>query len=59
MLVFEDSPKGAESSLNAGIDCIIITTLHEKSEFNKYKNVTGFINDFEDPLLEELIKNYN
>lgn len=58
-LVFEDSPKGAESSLNAGIDCLIITTLHEKNEFSRYKNVTGFINDFEDPLLENLIKNYN
>jgi HAD superfamily hydrolase (TIGR01509 family) len=58
-LVFEDSPKGAESSLNAGIDCIIITTLHEKNEFSGYKNVTGFINDFEDPLPDKLIKNYN
>src|SRR5215203_2676317 len=28
-LVFEDSPKGAESAFNAGMDCIIVTTLHK------------------------------
>ena len=58
-LVFEDTPKGAESALNAGIECVIITTLHEESEFKSYKNVIGFINSFEDTLIENLLKNYN
>jgi beta-phosphoglucomutase-like phosphatase (HAD superfamily) len=45
-IVFEDSPKGAESALNAGMKCIIITNLHKKEEFSNYKNVIGFIDDF-------------
>ena len=44
-LVFEDSPKGAES-LNAGMRSLIITTLHKKDEFGNYKNVIGFIDDY-------------
>ena len=53
-LVFEDSPKGAESALNAGLKCIIITTLHDRSEFDLYKNVIAFINDFEDASLRDI-----
>lgn len=55
-VVFEDTPKGAESAMNAGIQCIIITTLHQKPEFSDYENVIGFISDFEDPLLYQLLK---
>ena len=54
-LVFEDSPKGAESALNAGIDCVIITTLHRPEEFYNYKNVIAFINDFKNPELQQLL----
>jgi beta-phosphoglucomutase len=45
-LVFEDAPKGAESAKNAGMDCIIITTLHKPEEFNNYNNVISFIEDY-------------
>jgi len=45
-IVFEDSPKGTESALNAGIRCIIITCVHHKDEFATYENVIGFIEDY-------------
>jgi beta-phosphoglucomutase family hydrolase len=55
-LVFEDAPKGAECALNAGMDCVVITTLHQPEEFSTYKNVIGFISNFDDPFVRNLIK---
>jgi beta-phosphoglucomutase-like phosphatase (HAD superfamily) len=54
--VFEDTPKGAESALNAGINCVIITTLHRREEFSNNENVIGFISTFDDPFIKNLIK---
>jgi beta-phosphoglucomutase len=48
-IVFEDAPKGVEAAANAGMDCIVITTMHEPHEFAVYKNVRLFIKDFLDP----------
>jgi len=45
-LVFEDAPKGAESARQAGMDCIIITTMHEPEEFNNYNNIVMFTNNY-------------
>lgn len=45
-LVFEDAPKGVESAMNAGMDCIVITTLHQPEEFDKYNNIISFIKDY-------------
>ena len=45
-LVFEDAPKGAEASLNAGMDCVVVNSLHLPEEFKKYKNVISFVADF-------------
>ncbi len=47
-LVFEDAPKGVEAALNAQMHTIVITTLHDEKEFDKYDNVIAFIKDYED-----------
>ncbi len=54
-LVFEDTPKGVECAANAGMDCIVITTMHQPREFDGYKNIIGFINDYNHQLLSQLL----
>lgn len=46
-LVFEDAPKGVEAARNAGMDCLVICTMHEAYEFVTYENIVGFIKDYE------------
>lgn len=46
-LVLEDAPKGVEAAQNAGMDCLVITTLHEEDEFSQYTNAVKFIKDYE------------
>jgi beta-phosphoglucomutase family hydrolase len=45
-IVFEDAPKGVEAAQNAGMHCVIITTMHSKEEFRNYKNIISFIEDY-------------
>ena len=54
-IVFEDAPKGVEAARNAGMQCVVLTTMHEKEEFNQYDNIEFFIKDYNDPKMQELL----
>lgn len=54
-IVFEDSTKGVESALNAGMKCIALTTLHEEHEFEKFNNVLAIVKDYTDPRLPGIL----
>ncbi|HEU5051716.1 MAG TPA: HAD family phosphatase [Hanamia sp.] len=45
-IVFEDAPKGVEAAQNAGMNCVVITTMHSKEEFNQYNNIISFIENY-------------
>ena len=53
-LVFEDAPKGVEAADNAGMDCIVLTTMHSAEEFQQYKNIKLIISDFTSPEVNAL-----
>ncbi|MEA5404987.1 HAD family phosphatase [Arcicella sp. DC2W] len=51
-LVFEDSPTGAKTSINAGCQTIILTTTHDKTEFEAFSNIKLFLNDYQNLTVE-------
>jgi beta-phosphoglucomutase len=53
-IVFEDAPKGVESARNAGMKCVVITSMHQENEFNEYENILMFVKDYNDPRLVPL-----
>lgn len=55
-VVFEDAPKGVEAAQNAGMPCVVLTTMHEKEEFSQYDNIVAFVKDYADPQLQKLFK---
>lgn len=57
-LVFEDSPKGTESALKAGMQCVTITTMHTREEFRD-DNIIAFIDRYTPELFQELINPNN
>jgi len=52
-LVFEDVPKGTESAMRAGMDCVVITTMHEEDEFDP-ANVLWVIKDYDNDIFERI-----
>ena len=54
-IVFEDAPKGVEAALNAGMKCVVITSVHQENEFSEYNNILMFVEDYTDPRLTELL----
>ncbi len=53
-IVFEDAPKGVEAAKNAGMRCVVLTTMHTREEFGAYDNIDGFISDYHDLQLAKL-----
>lgn len=45
-IVFEDAPKGVEAAQNAGMKCVVITTMHSEEVFRNYENVVLFIENY-------------
>jgi beta-phosphoglucomutase family hydrolase len=54
-IVFEDVPKGVESAERAGMKSVVITLMHTKEEFSQFNNVIGFMNDFQEMAVSELV----
>lgn len=53
-VVLEDAPKGVEAAENANMPCVVLTTMHDASEFSAYKNIIAFVKDYNDPQLQTL-----
>jgi beta-phosphoglucomutase family hydrolase len=54
-IVFEDAPKGVEAAQNAGMQAVVITSMHTKDEFGAYNNIIGFIEDYTESWLQETL----
>lgn len=54
-IVFEDNPKGVEAALKGGMKAIVITTMHEEHEFEGLPNILKFIEDYNDPYIQQLV----
>lgn len=55
-VVFEDAPKGVEAALNAGMKCVVLTTMHTAEEFKDFPNIISYIADYTDPAVDDLFE---
>jgi len=46
-IVFEDAPKGVEAAFNAGMNVVVITSMHTPDEFPQDKRILSFVPDFQ------------
>ena len=53
-VVFEDSVVGAETALNAGCPCVVVTTTHKEEEFAHFPHILRFISDYREIKISEL-----
>ncbi|TVP44374.1 MAG: HAD family phosphatase [Mongoliibacter sp.] len=51
-IVFEDAPKGVEAAANAGMQAVVLTTMHSKEDFEYLENVFTVIKDYNEPSLD-------
>jgi beta-phosphoglucomutase-like phosphatase (HAD superfamily) len=45
-IVFEDTPKGVECALNAGMKAVVILGEHTQAEFASFANVIHYTSDY-------------
>ena len=54
VIIFEDTPAGAEAARRAGCKVIVVTSTHQPDEFSNNDKVIKFISDFTEVSVEEL-----
>jgi len=54
-IVFEDAPKGVEAAQRAGMKAIVLTTMHQETEFSDYSNIAAFIRDYTELNFKHLV----
>lgn len=54
-IVFEDNPKGVEAAVRGGMKSVVLTTMHQKEDFEALPNILTFIEDYTDPFLQTLL----
>ena len=55
-IVFEDAPKGVDAAARANMNCVVLTTAHDKETFKEFSNVLAIIKDYNDPFCNKLLK---
>ena len=55
-VVFEDAPKGVEAAQNAGMKTVVLTSAHEKEDFEQYTNIIAFAKDYTDAFFSDLLR---
>ena len=55
-IVFEDAPKGIECAANAGMQCVVLTTMHPKEDFAAYDNIICFVEDYTTLITYNIVK---